>query len=68
MFGLKLVTKNGMEKIEQEARDKALREFIEILKCKNKIYLKPLTLKGDYQKISDNAFFGNPGIYVKSNK
>jgi hypothetical protein len=59
MFGIKIVTKKELEKIESIAKNKAMAELIELLRKKDKIILEPMTLVGDHQIVKDCVFFSN---------
>lgn len=65
MFGIKLVTKKGFEKIKQDAQNKSLADLVELLLKKDRIFVEPLTLIGDYQTIRDCVFLSG-GIVVKN--
>jgi len=58
MLGLKIVTKSGLVRIEQNARNQALADLVELLREKDKIYLEPVTIVGDGQTIQDCVFLG----------
>jgi len=58
MFGLRIVTKKQLLKIESAARAEAIADLVTILKNKDRIFLAPVTLVGDNQAITDCAFLG----------
>lgn len=62
LFGLYVVTRK-QKKIDDFntsilAKDEALREIVELLKQKDKIYLEKVILKGNGQTIKDCVFLG----------
>ena len=58
MFGLKIVTKRGLEKIKTEEYNKVLADVIELLREADKIILEPMTISGDGAIIQNNLFLG----------
>ena len=58
MFGLKIVTKRGLEKIKTEEYNKVLADVIELLRKKDKIILEPMAISGDGATIQNNLFLG----------
>ncbi len=61
MFGLQIVTKKKLAQIKSDAEDKALSNLVELLKKKDKIFVEPVTMFGDHQKVTDCVFFGLGG-------
>lgn len=60
MFGIRIVTKKGLERIEQNAKNHAIAELVALLRQKDKIYLEPVTLVGDGQVVRDCVFLCAP--------
>jgi hypothetical protein len=56
MFGLQIVTKSRLAQIKIEAEIKAVYDLVALLKKKDKIFVEPVTLVGDKQKITNCAF------------
>jgi len=65
MFGIRIVTKRGLEKIRQDAKSEAFAEavveLVALLQRKDRIYLEPVTLVGNSQIVQDCAFLGIKG-------
>lgn len=65
MFGIRVVTRKGLEKIKQDAKSQAFAEamveLVALLRCKDRIYLEPVTLVGHSQTVQDCAFLGIEG-------
>ena len=60
------IRKKKFESKLRDAKSEALWEFVNLLRTKDKIYLEPLTLVGDGHSIGNCAFFGTPGMEIKS--
>lgn len=62
MFGIRIVTRKGLEKIKQDAENQAIVDLIALLQRKDRIYLEPVTLVGNDQMIQDCVFLGVGGV------
>jgi len=60
MFGLKLMRKRTFEKKQEDARNRGLWDFVELLRSKKTIYLDQVTLVGNHQTLSDSLIMMNP--------
>jgi len=65
MFGIRVITKQGLEKLEAAAKNQALADLIDLLRKADRIVLEPMTLVGDNQTIAHNVFLGT-GLTIKS--
>ena len=60
------IRKKKFESKLKDAKSEALWEFVNLLRTKDKVYLESLTLVGDGHSIGNCAFFGSPGMEIKS--
>jgi hypothetical protein len=66
IFGIKILTKKGLEKLEGEAFSRAVSELVGLLRKKDKIFLEPMTMVGDHQTVTNCAFLGNGYLVIST--